>query len=38
MSYQTVTGPLMASGYNKLGTQEAMSGLYVTEIRGGVAR
>ena len=28
-SYQDVTGPLMASGYNKLGTEEAMSDMYV---------
>ena len=28
-SYQDVTGPLMASGYNKLGTEEAMNGMYV---------
>ena len=28
-SYQDVTGPLMASGYDKLGTQEAMNGMYV---------
>lgn len=30
MSYQNVTGSLMASGYNKLGTQEAMNDMYVT--------
>ena len=34
MSYQEVTGPLMASGYSKLGTQEAMNGMYITT-RGG---
>ena len=28
---QDKTGPLLASGYSKLGTQEAMSGMYVTE-------
>ena len=28
-TYQKVTGPLMASGYNKLGTEEAMSDMYV---------
>lgn len=33
MSYQKVTGPLMASGYQKLGTQEATSDMYV--VRGG---
>lgn len=31
MSYQNVTGSLMASGYNKLGTQEAMNDMYVTQ-------
>lgn len=30
-TYQKVTGPLMASGYNKLGTQEAMNDMFVTE-------
>ena len=30
MSYQKVTGRLMASGYNKLGTQEASNDMYVT--------
>lgn len=30
MSYQKVTGPLMASGYQKNGTQEAMNDMYVT--------
>ena len=29
--YPTKTGALMASGYNKLGTQEAMNDLYVVE-------
>ena len=29
-TYQKVTGPLMASGYQKNGTQEAMSDMYVT--------
>lgn len=29
--YPTKTGSLMASGYNKLGTQEAMNDLYVVE-------
>lgn len=33
MSYQKVTGSLMASGYQKLGTQEAMNGMYVVEER-----
>lgn len=31
MSYQNVTGPLLASGYQKLGTQEAANGMYVVE-------
>lgn len=31
MSYQKNTGPLMASGYEKNGTQEAMSDMYVVE-------
>lgn len=31
MSYQDVTDTMMASGYDKLGTQEAQNGLYVTE-------
>ena len=31
MSYQKHTGPLMASGYEKNGTQEAMSDMYVVE-------
>lgn len=31
MSYQEITGSLMASGYDKLGTQEALNGMYVTE-------
>ena len=30
-SYQDVTGPLMASGYSKLGTQEAASDMYVVQ-------
>ena len=30
-TYQRVTGALMASGYNKLGTQEAMNDMYVVE-------
>lgn len=29
--YPNVTGPLMASGYNKLGTQEAMNGMYIVQ-------
>lgn len=29
MTYQKVTGPLMASGYNKLGTQEAINDMYI---------
>lgn len=29
-TYQDVTGPLMASGYQKNGTQEAMNGMYIT--------
>jgi hypothetical protein len=28
---QQTTGPLMASGYSKLGTQEAMSGMYIVQ-------
>ena len=28
-SYQDTTGALMASGYDKLGTQEAMNDMYV---------
>ena len=31
MSYQKVTGAILASGYNKLGTQEAMNDMYVVE-------
>lgn len=31
MTYQDKTGPLMASGYDKLGTQEAMNDMYVTD-------
>lgn len=31
LSYQETTGSLMASGYQKLGTQEAMNDMYVTE-------
>lgn len=31
MIYPKTTGPLMASGYNKLGTQEAMSDMFVVE-------
>jgi len=34
VSYQETTGALMASGYSKLGTQEAASDMYVVE-RGG---
>lgn len=34
MSYQKVTGSLMASGYAKLGTQEAANDMFV--ISGGV--
>ena len=30
-SYQDVTGPLMASGYSKLGTQEAANDMYVVQ-------
>jgi DNA (cytosine-5)-methyltransferase 1 len=30
-TYQDVTGPLMASGYEKNGTQEAMNGMYVIQ-------
>ena len=33
MSYQTEIGSLMASGYNKLGTQEAMNDMFIV---GGV--
>ena len=33
MSYQEIVGTLMAWGYQKLGTQEAMNGMYVTEDR-----
>lgn len=29
MSYQKVTGSLMASGYAKLGTQEVLNDMYV---------
>ena len=29
---QKVTGPLMASGYQKNGTQEAMNGMYVVSV------
>ena len=36
MTYQKVTGPLMASGYQKLGTQEAMSDMYI--VGGGNAK
>ena len=35
MSYQEKTGALMASGYNKLGTQEAANDMYVI---GGVLK
>ncbi len=35
MSYQEIVGTLMAWGYQKLGTQEAMNGMYITENRGG---
>ena len=31
MTYQDTTGALLASGYDKLGTQEAANGMYVTE-------
>ena len=31
MSYQRVTGAILASGYNKLGTQEAMNDMYVVD-------
>lgn len=31
MSYQEIVGTLMAWGYQKLGTQEAMNGMYVTQ-------
>ena len=34
MTYQDKTGPLMASGYDKLGTQEAMNDMYVTDGSG----
>lgn len=34
MSYQKVTGSLMASGYQKLGTQEAANDMYVVEDSG----
>ena len=34
MSYQEIVGTLMAWGYQKLGTQEAMNGMYITD-RGG---
>ena len=30
-TYQKATCPLMASGYNKLGTQEAMNDMFITE-------
>ena len=36
MSYQNITGSLMASGYGKLGTQEAMNDMFVVE--GGMER
>lgn len=32
--YQEVTGPLMASGYSKLGTQEAANDMYVATMQG----
>ena len=32
VTYQQTTGPLCASGYNKLGTQEAASDMYVTSV------
>lgn len=35
MTYQKVTGSLMASGYQKLGTQEATNDMYVIEDWGG---
>lgn len=31
MSYQSVTGAILASGYNKLGTQEAMNDMYIVD-------
>ena len=31
MSYQEIVGTLMARGYQKLGTQEAMSDMYITD-------
>lgn len=31
ITIQKVTGPLMASGYQKNGTQEAMNGMYVVQ-------
>lgn len=33
---QEVTGPLMASGYNKNGTQEAMNGMYIQHTCGAI--
>ena len=33
MTYQRKVGSLMASGYSKLGTQEACNGMYVTQER-----
>lgn len=35
MSYQEIVGTLMAWGYQKLGTQEAMNGMYITDSGGG---
>ena len=35
MSYQNVTGSLMASGYSKLGTQEAANDMYIVDSNGG---
>lgn len=35
MTYQKVTGSLMASGYDKLGTQEAMNGMYIVDNKTG---
>lgn len=35
MSYQEIVGTLMAWGYQKLGTQEAMNDMYITDRGGG---
>ena len=37
-SYQNVSGPLMASGYDKLGTQEAKNDMFVTQSKSTVRR